>query len=494
MGESTQSVLSHVTNRRRFLQSGAAASALAMGGMPLRVWGAEEPRDGTSRSGQVIEPRADAMILIWMPGGIAQSDTWDPKEHTPFRAGMKGSELYSTCPSSPTSADGIVLGQGLETIGSMMHKGTIVRTLSSKTKFGAIHLKAQHYLMTGYEFPAGVKVPSFGSMVARTLGRRDKFVPAYIDIGRDINTSNEEYLFISNYQGPGFLGINSAPFMIPNPELGLPTLNVLASMTPDRVARRHNYLRAVTGLADPEVVEAEKSKDYMQVMEDAYAMMDSPVKRAFNLKEEKPETLAAYDVGHRFGPACLLARRLVEVGARFVEVEYQYAPFKGFDMHEDASTRMVAMKQQVDRPIGMMLRELDERGLLDRTLVVIATEFGRTIADKPAAGTEAFGFDEAQTGENLEIESEKQYGHHGHFSSASCMLFFGGGFKQGFVYGKTNERHPMEPIENPVVLTDLHATIYKALGIAPDTFYTTEQRPFYVTKDGLGKPIEALLA
>lgn len=493
MAESPRSNITRVTDRRRFLQT-SAAGAMAMGGMPLKLWGVEEPREGTSRSGQVIESRADAMILIWLPGGIAQSDTWDPKEYTPFRAGLKGSELYSTCPSSPTSADGIFLGQGLETIGSMMHKGTIVRTLTSKTKFGAIHLKAQHYLMTGYEFPAGVKVPSFGSMVARTLGRRNEFVPAYIDIGRDINTSNEEYLFISNYQGPGFLGINYAPFMIPNPDQGLPTLNVLANMTTDQVNRRHQYLRAITGIADSEILESEKSKNYMKVMEDAYAMMDSPVKRAFNLKEEKPETLAAYEVGHRFGPACLLARRLVEVGARFVEVEYQYAPFKGFDMHEDASTRMVAMKQQVDRPIGTLLRELDERGLLDRTLVVIATEFGRTIADKPKAGAEAFGFDESQTGENLAIENEHLYGHHGHFSSASCMLFFGGGFKPGFVYGKTNARHPMEPIENPVLLTDLHATIYKALGIAADTFYITEQRPFYVTKDGLGKPIDALLA
>jgi hypothetical protein len=95
---------------------------------------------------------------------------------------------------------------------------------------------------------------------------------------------------------------------------------------------------------------------------------------------------------------------------------------------------------------------------------------------------------------SLVIESEKMYGFHGHFSSGNCLLFFGGGFKKGFVLGKTAERHPMLPLENPVRLEDVHATVYKALGIAADTSYITEGRPFYVTKDGKGAPVDALLA
>ena len=86
------------------------------------------------------------------------------------------------------------------------------------------------------------------------------------------------------------------------------------------------------------------------------------------------------------------------------------------------------------------------------------------------------------------------YGHHGHFSSASSMLFFGGGFKEGSVYGKTAPRHPMMPVENPVHITDVYATIYKALGIPADTYHITENRPFYVTKDGDGQAIDGLLA
>jgi hypothetical protein len=474
-------------DRRDFLKTTlAAGGSLALSGR-MPVFGKEPlPKP---------VPTADAMILIWLPGGIAQTDTWDPKQYTPFTPDMKGSEILGTCPSIPTSADGIFLGQGLETIASVMDKGAILRTLTNKTKFGAVHLKAQYYMKTGYLFPAGFKAPSMGSVIARTLGRRDPNVPAYIDIGRDINTSNEEFLFINEYSGPGFYGVNYAPFMIPEPTLGLPTLNAVGGMKVDRLDRRQKYLEAITGLGSKDLQESGKVKDYMKVMEDARAMMDSPVKRAFDfMKDEKPETLTAYDVGHRFGYGCLLARRLVEVGARFVEVEYQYAPFKGFDMHENGMPRMVDMKKQIDRPIGNLIRELHERGLLERTLVVIATEFGRTIADKPAAGTEPDGFIEAATGDNLVVANEGMFGFHGHFSSGNCMLFFGGGIKKGFVYGKTAERHPMLPIENPVELIDVHATIYKALGIAADTNYVTEGRPVFVTNLGEGRPIEAMFA
>jgi hypothetical protein len=472
-------------NRRDFLKSSLAASVAA--GFPRIV--------SANDTAPVARPgKADAMILIWLPGGIAQTDTWDPKKHTPYTPGMKGSELLGTCPIIPTAADGISFGAGLENLASMMDKGTVLRSLTNETKFGAVHLKAQYYMMTGYLFPAGVKVPSIGAVVGRTLGRRDPLVPAYIDIGRDINSANQEYLFINEYQGPGFYGPRYAPFMIPEPTQGLPTLNAVAGMKPDRLDRRQAYLQAVNGLSAKELRESDKAKEFAKAMDDARAMMDSPVKRAFEFKSEKPETLKNYDVGHRFGMGCLLARRLVEVGARFVEVEYQYAPFEGFDMHENGKTRMENIKKQIDRPIAQLICDLDERGMLERTLVVVATEFGRTIAAQPAAGTEPDGFAERHTGEQLSIDNEKMYGFHGHFSSCNAMLFFGGGFKKGFAYGKTADRHPMLAIENPVNLSDVHATIYKALGIAADTHYVTEGRPFYVTNNGKGKAIDAMLA
>jgi hypothetical protein len=505
MGKFKGDTMKPKVNRRDFIK--ASATLAASVGLPDFAYGIEPIEESKPKSKLI--PKADAMILIWLPGGMAQTDMWDPKRYTPYRQGMKGSELLGTCESIPSSADGLFLGKGLENIASVMDKGTVLRSLTNETKFGAIHLKAQYYMMTGYLFPAGVKAPSLGAAVARTLGRRDPNVPPYIYIGRDIDTSDEEKLFISEYLGPGFYGVNYAPLMIPDPAQGLPTLSAMAGMQLDRLDRRQDYLRAITGQTEKQLQESNKVRDYLRVMEDARAMMDSPVKKAFDyLKDEKPEDIRAYEPeitasevmdksyynGNRFGHGLLLARRLVEAGARFVQVEYQYGPFKGFDMHENGHSRMVEMKKQIDRPIARLIRDLDDRGLLSRTLVMITTEFGRTIAAQPAAGVEPDGFAERHTGEKLVIENEKMYGFHGHFSSCNSMIFVGGGFKKGFVYGKTADRHPMIPVENPVNLVDVHATVYKALGISADAHFVTEGRPFYVTKDGKGNAIDSLLA
>src|ERR1043166_525615 len=492
-------------SRREFLRT-SAVTATAVGMAPYALADVAEP---SAKSVAKLVSKADSVIHIWLPGGIAQTDTWDPKKYTPFTNGMKGSELLGTCEATPTSADGVSLGKGLEEIASVMKHGTILRSLTNETKFGAIHLKAQYYMMTGYLFPTGVKTPSIGAAISRTMGRRNPQVPAYIYIGRDIDTSDEEKLFISEYIGPGFYGVKHAPFMIPDPPKGLSTLNAVAGMNMARLDRRQEYLRAITGLTEPQLQSANKVKDYLKVMEDARAMMDSPVKNAFDyLKDEKPELVKAYEpevaaddlldktyyYGNRFAHGLLLARRLIESGARYIQVEYQYGPFKGFDMHENGRARMNEMKRQVDRPIAQLIKDLDQRGLLERTLVMITTEFGRTIASEPSAGKEPDGFAERHTGEKLVIESEKMYGFHGHFSSGNNLLFFGGGFKNGFVYGKTADHHPMVPVENPVRLEDVHATVYKALGIPADTSYVTEGRPFYVTKDGKSVPIDGLLA
>jgi hypothetical protein len=492
-------------HRRQFVKLSIAGGTALTVPRALRPLLAATPRDRQ----KTPQAKADAVIFIWLPGGVAQADTWDPKQHTPFLAGMKGSELLGTCPSIATSVDDVRFGEGLENIADVMRHGTLVRSLTNETKFGAVHLKAQYYMMTGYLFPVGLKAPSIGAVVARTLGPRAENVSPYIYIGRDIDTSDTEKQFISEYIGPGFYGVKYAPFMVPDPTEGLATLSAAAGMTQERLDRRLRYLKSVHSLSAESLQSASKAADYMKIMESARAMMDSPVKRAFDYaKEEKPATLAAYEPkisrgdvldksyyhGKRFGHGLLLARRLVERGARFVQVEYQYGPFKGFDMHEDGQARMIEMKKQIDGPIAQLVRDLSERGLLERTLVVVATEFGRTIANQPKAGVEPIGFAEGQSGDDLVIEDQKMYGFHGHFSSANALLFFGGGFKRGFVHGRTAERHPMIALENPVSLTDVHATIYKALGIGPDANFVTEGRPFYVTKDGKGKPIDALLA
>ena len=178
----------------------------------------------------------------------------------------------------------------------------------------------------------------------------------------------------------------------------------------------------------------------------------------------------SYYFGNRFGHGLLLARRLVEAGARFVQVEYQYGPFKGFDMHENGHSRMVEMKQQIDRPIAQLIRDLDERGLLDRTLVVVATEFGRTIANQPAAGVEPDGFAERHTGDDAGRSTTRRCTASTATSAvATACSSSAAASSAASPTARPPIAHPMVPVENPVALIDVHATIYKALGIPPDT-------------------------
>lgn len=495
-------------DRRTFLAASAAAAAA--GSLGPRAL-ARAGDDKTVPDPDAPAPKADACIYIYLPGGVAQTDTWDPKAFTPFKAGMKGSELLGTCESIRTAAqaDGEVrIGAGLDRIASVLDKGCILRSLASDVMFGAVHLRAQYALMTGYIHPAGFKAPSMGALVGRALGRRHPLVPEYISIGRDIDTSDTEKQFIAEYLGPGFLGPSAAPFMIPDPGGGLATLSVTPGMTAARLDRRQALMGRLNELADRALIDSATAGALRKMMDDARAMMDSPVKAAFDLNKEpaavldgyKPRIGAgdlldkAYYNGERFGKGLLLARRLVESGARFVQVEYQYAPFKGFDMHESGAARMIEMKKQIDGPIAQLITDLHQRGMLERTLVVIGTEFGRTIASRPAAGQEPEGSAESHSGENLVIESEAMYGFHGHFSSCSTMLFFGGGFNRGIAYGKTAPRHPMVAVENPVKMIDAHASIYHALGIGAKAANVSEGRPVYVTKDGKGKAVAGLLA
>jgi hypothetical protein len=219
-------------------------------------------------------------------------------------------------------------------------------------------------------------------------------------------------------------------------------------------------------------------------------LLNSPSAKAFDLSLETGKSAQAYQAT-RFGQGCLLARRLVEAGARYVEVTSEYIPFLYWDSHEHGHERAEAMKTIIDAPVAQLIRDLDERGLLDRTLVILASEFGRDAMTEGKVGKEV----KDQAINIPDVMSEpRHYGMHRHFTAAGSILMFGGGIKRGFVYGKTAEERPCTTIENPVVMEDLHATIYHALGIPADTAYLAERRPVYVTRDGKGKPILDLFA
>jgi hypothetical protein len=248
-------------------------------------------------------------------------------------------------------------------------------------------------------------------------------------------------------------------------------------------------------------------------MDNAHRLLSSPAARAFDLSLEPEASVAKYvppgfdpkkitdakqnrdgdyeaaTIG-RFGLGCLLARRLAEVGARFIEVTTEYIPFLNWDTHENGHTRLVNMKKMIDAPIAQLIRDLEERGLLDRTLVVLASEFSRDMMIEGKEGVPV----RAQSRVPDRIEELKFYGMHRHFTEAGSVLLWGGGMKRGHVHGETADERPCKTVRNPVSITDLHATIYRAMGISPKLSYLVEERPFYVTKDGLGKPVMSLFA
>jgi len=224
-------------------------------------------------------------------------------------------------------------------------------------------------------------------------------------------------------------------------------------------------------------------------LENAHRLLNSPSAKAFDLSLEPKPSYDVYNTG-RFGLGCLLARRLVEAGTRFVEVTTEYIPFRYWDTHENGHSRTVDMKRQVDAPIAHLILDLEQRGLLDRTLVIVASEFGRDMMTEGKPGQEV----KQQVNQPTIMTEPKHYGMHRHFTEATSVLLFGGGTPKGKLYGKTADERPCTIVENPVTIDDLHATIYSALGIAANAYYEVEKRPFYVTKDGKGKIVDALRA
>jgi hypothetical protein len=221
----------------------------------------------------------------------------------------------------------------------------------------------------------------------------------------------------------------------------------------------------------------------LRSMDNAYRLLSAKERAAFDLTLEPKDVQQAYDTS-RFGRGCLLARRLVENGARFVEVTTEYVPFFQWDTHGKGHDMVSKMHKEIDRPIARLIRDLEARGLLDRTLVVIASEFSRDamIEGRPGSKAGDQSFHKGTT-----IENPDHYGLHRHFTGGTSVVMFGGGVGKGKVYGATADERPLVAIKDPVSVEDMHATIFTAMGISPKTAFDIEGRPFYATVDGKGK-------
>ena len=462
-------------DRRRFLQLSTAA---------LAALTSPEPRLLAAPS---FAARADAMILLWMAGGMAQTETFDPKRHTPFEPGIESKRVLSTFPTIDTAVDGIQLSSGLDRLAQVMDRATLIRSHRLGDLGFILHSRHQYHWHTGYAPPLSVAAPHLGSVVARTLGPRHPDVPAFVDIGQDMEIGAESDS-LKAFHTAGFLGAEYGPMLIPDPAAAAGAMRPPQGVNRARAARRYRAFRRL--VAESPVLQqgtTYQQESLLRYLDKAHRLVDSPAAAAFDLSREPETSHRSYGAG-RFGQGCLLARRLVEAGVRFVEVTTGYIPFRYFDTHENGHDRMVHLKRAIDGPIAQLVLDLEERGLLERTVVVVASEFGRDalIEGKPDLGVR----------QQIEVPDRmtepRHYGMHRHFTEASSVLVFGGGFKRGFLYGRTDDERPCRVVENPVSIEDLHATLYAALGIPPDQAYVVEKRPFFVTKDGKGKPVEEL--
>ena len=466
--------------RRDFLKTASAATLAALAaGYPRALLAATEPK---------IAPTADAVIVLWMAGGMAHTETFDPKRYAPFTPGMPANAVLSTFPAIPTAVDGIQFSQGLERIGAVMDRGTVIRSYRAGDLGFILHSRHQYQWHTGYAPPQTVAAPHLGAIVARTLGPKDPAVPPFINIGQRFDLGEGEEL--KAFTTAGFLGSEFGPFNLPFPDQAAEAVRPPHGMTPARFESRTKFYKRL--VADSPITQA--GSDYqreslLRSLDNSHRLLSSPAAKAFDLTLEPKASYDTYNTG-RFGQGCLLARRLVESGARYVEVTTEYIPFLNWDTHDSGHTRMADLKKQIDAPVAQLIRDLEQRGLLDRTLIVLASEFSRDmlIEGKPDQKVK----DQVTVPDTL--TEPKHYGMHRHFTDAGSVLLFGGGVKKGHVYGKTADERPCKTIENPVVIEDLHATIYHALGISPKLSYLIEKRPFYVTHDGVGKPIGDVLA
>lgn len=467
--------------RRGFMGAGVSASGM----LAALVGGAPQVARSAERSAT-----ADSVIVLWMAGGMAQTETFDPKRYTPFEPGLAAEKVLSTFPAINTAVDGIKISKGLERVAEVMDRGTVVRTFQAADLGFILHSRHQYHWHTGYVPPQAMAVPHIGAVIAKLLGPKVGTVPPFISIGQNLEIGAEAAA-LKAFHTAGFLGTQHGPFLVANPSDAASSVRPPKGLGPDRFRAREQLLKRLLEQQPAYQFSGDFQRESMlESIDAAHRLLTSPSAQAFDLSLEPRRTYDTYNTS-RFGQGCLLARRLVETGARYVEVTTEYVPFRYWDSHQNGHQRAAQMKRTIDAPVAQLVLDLEERGLLDRTLIVLASEFGRDAITEGKVGKEVRDQAIART----DVMAEPgHYGMHRHFTDAGSVLLFGGGVKKGFAYGKTADERPCKTVQNPVPVEDLHATIYHALGIAPDDHFMVEKRPVYVTEDGKGRVVQEVFA
>ena len=468
--------------RRDFLKKLSAASIAALM--------ARAPRAGAAET--ILHPKAtaDSCILLWMGGGMASPENFDPKTYQPFVKGAPVAKMLSTFPAIDTAVDHIKICQGLEHIAKVMDRATLIRSAVQADLGTILHSRHQYHWHTGYIPPQTVAAPHIGAWMSKVLGPRNPVMPAFINIGQRLEGGGESEELKAFTTG-GFFGSEFGPMNLPFPGEAMLAVRPPKGMDPGRFANRRAFFqKLIDRNPHRDLMSDHQQESMLRSLENAHRLLSAPEAKAFDLELESKETREAYGNTH-FGQGCLLARNLVENGARFVEVTTEYVPFLHWDTHSDGHSVMERMHREIDAPIARLIRDLEERKLLDRTLVIIASEFSRDAMIEGVPGSKA---QDQSNAKSDTLEEPKHYGLHRHFTGGSSVVMFGGGTKRGFLYGATADERPLIATKNPVSISDLHATIFTAMGISPKMMYEVEQRPFYATEDGKGTAVKEVFA
>ena len=422
---------------RRAFVTGAAKTFLGVGAMPLLSGLASN----AVAAGRPINKaaKAKAVIYLYMSGGMSHLDTLDTKP---------GAETQGPVESIKTSADGVQISEFLPKLADQMHNVAVVNSMNSTQ--GA-HAQGRYFMHTSYFLRGTVKHPDMGAWTAKHLDKLNPTLPANVKIGGS-----------SAGLGGGFLESKYSALPIGNPETGLQYSQMFEGLTNQRFNRRMRKLAELNKDFSTKY-DTKESRAYASMYDEAVKLMKSKDLAAFDLKKESEEVRDRYG-RNSFGQACLLAKRLVKNGVRFVEVDNG-----GWDTHGDNFTRVKEKGAVLDQALASLLADLEASGMLDSTLVVVATEFGRT----------------------PKIQTDRDNGRN-HYPQAFSCLLAGGGIKGGIKYGKTDEEG-REVVEDMVVVPDFNATIAHALGIPLDKkTMSPSMRPFTVADKG--EPIMGLFA
>ena len=388
----------------------------------------------------LVQPKGKAkqVIYLYMSGGMSHLDTFDPKLDP---------KIMGPVQSIPTNVDGIRLSQYLPNLAQCMDEVALVRSMYSNQ--GA-HEQGTYFMRTSYTMRGTIRHPGMGAWLLHHSGKSNLHLPGNIRIGGGSRMSGDG----------GFFGPDVAPLHIGDPKKGIPYQKRFHNVTEAEFQKELDLSRWMNENFQRRI-KTSATMAHSEMFDEAVHLMNSKDMEAFDLTRESPSTREAYG-NSNFGQGCLLARRLVEKGVRFVEVT-----MGGWDTHVDNFSRVEDNATVLDQALSTLLKDLRQRGLLDETLVVLTTEFGRS----------------------PEIVSGDGRNHH---PQAFSSLLAGAGIKGGQAYGSTDDIGE-EVHENMVKVPDFNATIAQVLGIPVDQVVKSPSgRPFRVASKG--KPVDGLLS